>query len=351
MKKIVSLLTALALILTCTVVLFSSCSSGEKMYLFNYGDYIDPDVYDLFEEEYGIQVVYDEYAAPESMYAKFVSGTADYDLICASDYIMEKLILEDRLQKINFGNVDNFKNISDAQKNASKSFDPTGEYTVPHFWGTLGILYNTETVDAEDLKDWSILFDEKYAGRIIMPDSERDAFFVALTVLGYDVNTKDETQLREAAALLKAQKDNVQAYLLDETARTKVETGNADIAVIYNGEAYLAFENNENLDFVVPGDKTYMWLDAFAIPKNAVHSDYAELFLNFLCREDIAAMNFEYIYYSTPNQAVIDGLDAEVRAEEAIFPKTEIQSTAPVLKYLGADTEALYSALWKDIKS
>ncbi|MBQ9736366.1 MAG: ABC transporter substrate-binding protein [Clostridia bacterium] len=351
MKKIASLLLALALILTASVVLLSSCSSGEKLYLFNYGDYIDPEVYDMFEEEYGIKVVYDEYAAPESMYAKFVSGTAEYDLICASDYMLEKLIFEDRLQKINFGNVENFKNISEAQKNASKSFDPNGEYTVPHFWGTLGILYNTETVDAEDLKDWSILFDDKYAGRIVMPDSERDAFFVALTVLGYDVNTKDEAQLREAAALLKAQKDNVQAYLLDETARTKVETGNADIAVIYNGEAYLAFENNENLDFIIPEDKTYMWLDSFAIPKNAVHSDYAELFLNFLCREDIAAMNFEYIYYSTPNQAVIDGLDAEVLAEEAIFPKPEVQNTAAVLKYLGAETEALYSTLWKDIKS
>lgn len=329
----------------------TGCSSAETLYLFNYGDYIDPEVYSLFEEEHGIRVVYDEYAAPEDMYAKFTSGSAKYDLICTSDYMLQKLINEDLLAEIDFNNVKNFSNISPNQLEATKSFDPELKYTVPHFWGTLGILYNTETVKAEDVKSWDIVFSGKYKEKIIMPNSERDAFFVALTKLGYDANTTDKKQLEAAAELLRKQKSDVQAYLLDEAARVKVESGNADMAVIYNGEAYLAFENNDKLAFEIPSEGTCMWLDSFAIPKDAVNKEYAELFLNFLCKEEIAKMNFEYIYYSTPNQAVIDSLNNDVVSETAIFPEESIFEKASVFKYLGSEIEELYSKLWKNVKS
>ncbi len=329
----------------------TGCSSAQTLYLFNYGDYICPDVYDLFEQETGIRVVYDEYAAPEDMYAKFVSGTAKYDLICTSDYMLEKLIGEDRLAAIDYTTVPNFSNIAQPQIESLKSFDPDVKYTVPHFWGTLGILYNTQTVKAEDVAHWECLFDGSYAGRMIMPNSERDAFFVALKYLGYNPNTTNPDELRAAADLLGFQKDDVQAYLLDEAARVKVEAGNADLAVIYNGEAYLAMENNEALDFAVPVDGTCLWMDAFAIPANADNPTYAHQFLDFLCREDIARMNFEYIYYSTPNQAVKDSLDADVLAQKAIFPEESVYDNAYVLQYLGAETESLYSQLWKGVKS
>lgn len=346
-------LTSLLLILVIILGSFSltSCGGGETLYLFNYGDYISPEVYDLFYEETGIKVVYDEYAAPEDMYAKFTSGTAKYDLVCTSDYMLEKLIKENLLQEIDFNNVENIKNISQNQLDASKSFDPELKYTVPHFWGTLGILYNTETVKAEDVKSWDSIFNGKYSGKIIMPNSERDAFFVALTHLGYDANTTDKKELNAAAELLKNQKKDVQAYLLDEAARVKIESGNADIAVIYNGEAYLAFERNDKLDFIIPEEGTCMWLDSFAIPANAEKKDYAEKFLNFLCREDIAKINFEYIYYSTPNKAVLDSLDEEVLAEKAIFPDELVYDKATVLKFLGEETEQLYSKLWKNVKA
>ena len=340
-----------ALLLTSLLSVFTGCSASEKLYLFNYGDYIDPEVYKLFEEEYGIKIVDDEYAAPEDMYAKFTSGTARYDLICTSDYMLEKLIKEGRLAEINFANVKNFSNIAQQQLDLTKSFDPDLKYTVPHFWGTLGILYNTKTVDAEAVKSWSILFDGSHAGKIIMPNSERDAFFVALTQLGYDGNTTNKAELDEAAALLKTQKSDVQAYLLDEAARVKVESGNADLAVIYNGEAYLAMENNPDLAFIVPEEGTCMWLDSFAIPTDADHPEYAELFLDFLCRADIAAMNFEYIYYSTPNQAVLDSADAEILSNSAIFPEISVQTKASILKYLGTEIEQYYSQLWKSVKS
>lgn len=330
---------------------FSGCSSVEKLYLFNYGDYIDPEVYDLFEQETGIRVVYDEYSAPEDMYAKFISGSAAYDLICTSDYMLEKLIKEERLAPLNKENIPNLSNISQQQWDATAFFDPQLAYTVPHFWGTLGILYNTKTVSAAEVESWNVLFDGSHAGSIIMPNSERDAFFVALTKLGYDANTTDEAQLREASDLLKKQKADVQAYLLDEAARVKVEAENADMAVIYNGEAYLAFENNEDLAFAIPKDGTCVWLDSFAVPKDAANPAYAEKFLDFLCREDIARMNFEYIYYSTPNRAVMESLEADVLAEEAIFPDESIHEKASVLRYLGGEIEALYSELWKNVKS
>ncbi len=350
MKKFLCLILTFILI-SGALSSLTGCSSKNKLYLFNYGDYIDPEVIDMFQKEYDIEVISDYYAAPEDMYTKFVSGTAKYDLICTSDYMLEKLIKEERLQPINFDNVKNISNINKTQLEASKAFDPELKYTVPHFWGTLGILYNTKTVSKEDTESWDCIFNGKYKNKIIMPNSERDAFFTALTKLGYDPNTTDEKLLKEATELLSNQKKDVQAYLLDEAARRAVEDESADMAVIYNGEAYLAFENNEDLDFAIPEEGTVMWVDSFAIPNNAVNKDAAEKFIDFLCRKDIAEMNFEYIYYSTPNQAVIDDLDDEILKETAIFPSDEDSKNAKVLKYLGTDTEQLYSNLWKDIKS
>ncbi len=344
-----ALVMALAVVLT---VVFAGCSSGsEKLYIFAYGDYFDPDIVDMFEDEYGIEVVYEEYAAPEDMYAKATSGANDYDLICASDYIIEKMLQEDLLLPIDFANVPNFANIGDTYKEMSKSFDPELQYSVPHFWGTVGILYDRTKVSDEDVQSWSVLFDEKYADQIIMPNSERDAMLPALKVLGYDLNTTNTAELDEAANMLIEQKSLVQAYLLDEAARTKVSSGNAAMAVIYNGEAYLAFEENENVAYAVPQEGTNIWMDSWVIPNTCQHKESAEKFLDFMCREDIAAMNFDYIYYSTPNQAVYDSLDADVQSEKAIFPDQSVIDNSSVFKYLGSDTEKYYTDLWFKIKT
>lgn len=344
-----ALVMVLAVVLT---VVFAGCSSGsEKLYIFAYGDYFDPDIVDMFEDEYGIEVVYEEYAAPEDMYAKATSGANDYDLICASDYIIEKMLQEDLLLPIDFANVPNFANIGDTYKEMSKSFDPELQYSVPHFWGTVGILYDRTKVSDEDVQSWSVLFDEKYADQIIMPNSERDAMLPALKVLGYDLNTTNTAELDEAANMLIEQKSLVQAYLLDEAARTKVSSGNAAMAVIYNGEAYLAFEENENVAYAVPQEGTNIWMDSWVIPNTCQHKESAEKFLDFMCREDIAAMNFDYIYYSTPNQAVYDSLDADVQSEKAIFPDQSVIDNSSVFKYLGSDTEKYYTDLWFKIKT
>ncbi len=344
-----ALVMVLAVVLT---VVFAGCSSGsEKLYIFAYGDYFDPDIVDMFEDEYGIEVVYEEYAAPEDMYAKATSGANDYDLICASDYIIEKMLQEDLLLPIDFANVPNFANIGDTYKKMSKSFDPELQYSVPHFWGTVGILYDRTKVSDEDVQSWSVLFDERFADQIIMPNSERDAMLPALKVLGYDLNTTNTAELDEAANMLIEQKSLVQAYLLDEAARNKVSSGNAAMAVIYNGEAYLAFEENENVAYAVPQEGTNIWMDSWVIPNTCQHKESAEKFLDFMCREDIAAMNFDYIYYSTPNQAVYDSLDADVQSEKAIFPDQSVIDNSSVFKYLGSDTEKYYTDLWFKIKT
>ena len=345
--------TALVMALVVALSLaFAGCSSGsEKLYIFAYGDYFDPRVIDMFKDEYGIDVVYEEYAAPEDMYAKATSGANNYDLICASDYIIEKMLQEDLLLPIDFANVPNYANIGDTYKEMSKSFDPDLQYSVPHFWGTVGILYDRTKVSDEDVQSWSVLFDKKYADQIVMPNSERDAMLPALKLLGYDLNTTDQAQLDEAADMLIEQKPLVQAYLLDEAARTKVSSGNAAMAVIYNGEAYLAFEENENVAYAVPQEGTNIWMDSWVIPNTCQHKESAEKFLDFMCREDIAEMNFDYIYYSTPNQAVYDALDDDVKSEKAIFPDQSVIDNSSVFKYLGSDIEKYYTDLWFKIKT
>ncbi len=352
-KNIFKLILNLTLVLLITVLPLgiTGCSSKETLYYFTYGDYLNPEVYSLFEEEYGIRVVYDEYAAPEDMYAKFTSGSAKYDLICTSEYMLEKLIGEGRLAEINFDNVENISNINENQLESTRAFDPELKYTVPHFWGTVGILYNTEKVAAEDVKSWKTLFNGKYSGRIVMPNSERDAFFVALKALGYDPNTKNEDELKAAAKLLREQKSDVEAYLLDQAARIKIVSENADLAVVYSGEAYLAAKANEKIAYAIPDEGTCMWLDSLAIPKDAQNKEYAEMFINFLCREDIAKLNFEYIYYTTPNKALIDNLAPEITSNKAMFPDDDVQKKGIVFKYLGTEIEQLYAELWKDIKS
>lgn len=332
-------------------VTLSGCSSAEKLYILAYGDYFDTDVLDSFESEYGVRVIYDSYAAPEDLYAKLVSGATQYDLICAADYIIEKLIGQDQLSPLNFDNIPNYDNIGERFVELTKSYDSTGTYSVPHFWGTIGILYDTTAVSQEDVSTWNVLFDEKYSGQVIMPNSERDAMFIALRLLGYSLNTVDTAQLDEAAEMLSEQKPSVQAYLLDEAARNKVEAGNAAMAVIYNGEAYLAMENNPNLDFIIPSEGTYVWMDSWAVPAGTQKQELAEKFIDYLCSAEVAAQNFEYIYYSTPNDAVLECVDQEILDIEAIFPSDEIFEGCEVLNYLGTDIEEYYSYLWRMIKS
>lgn len=340
-------------IITGIAALLSGCGSKKSentLTILNYGKYIEPEVIEMFEEETGIKVDYEEYITPENMYTKYKAGAIDYDLICTSDYMVEKLIKEGQVLEMNYDNIPLSQNLDDTYFTFSQSFDPENKYSLPYFFGTVGILYNTELVDESKVDSWDILWDEDYSGQIIMPDSVRDAFMVSLKILGYSINTTDEAQLREAQSLLLEQKPLIYSYLVDE-AQDEMIAENAAMAVVYSGEAGFAMEFNDNLAFSVPKEGSNMWIDSWFIPKTCTNQENAEKFLNFLCREDIAMMNFDYVYYATPNNEVVRQLDKELQENTTVFPPKETLDNCEVLKSLDDTTTALYSELWLELKA
>ena len=324
--------------------------TGGEVIVYNWGEYIDPQTLDMFEEETGIRVVYDEFETNEIMYPKVEAGAAAYDVICPSDYMIQKMIDNDLLAEINFDNIPNLKNIGQQYLEQSKEFDPENKYSVPYCFGTVGILYNKTMVD-EPVDSWSVLWDEKYADNILMQDSVRDAFMVALKLNGASMNTLDEAELIAARDVLIAQKPLVQAYVIDQV-RDKMIGGEAALGVIYSGEAIYTQRENPDLEYVVPREGTNVWIDSWVIAKNAPNKENAEKFIDFMCREDIALMNFEYITYSTPNvaaQALIE--EEDIRNSPIAFPDLSQYENLETFQYLGTDGDARYNELWKEVKS
>lgn len=352
MKKLI----ALGLCTCMTAALLSGCGSADKypngkVYVYNWGEYIDPETLDMFEKETGIQVIYDEFDTNETMYPKVEAGASNYDVVCPSDYMIQKMIDNDLLQELNWDNIPNAKaNIGAQYYEQSEAFDPGNRYAVPYCWGTVGILYNKTMVD-EPVTSWSILWDEKYADSILMQDSVRDLFMVGLKSLGYSMNSTDEKELNEAKDLLIQQKPLVQAYVIDQV-RDKMIGNEAALGVIYSGEAIFTQRENPDLEYVIPKEGTNVWIDSWVIPKNAENVENAEKFIDFMCRGDIALLNFDYITYSTPNtaaQALIE--DDDIRNSKIAFPDLSQYDGLETYSYLGDDADTLYNDLWKEIKS
>ncbi len=329
----------------------SSKGSG-KVVVYNWGEYIDPDVLKEFEKETGIKVVYEEFETNEIMYPKVESGAAAYDLICPSDYMIAKMLENDMLQPINFDHIPNYKNIDETYIEESKGFDPENKYSIPYCWGTVGILYNKSMIEEGDVVDsWEILWDKKYKDNILMQDSVRDAFMVTEKLLGYDINTVKEDELKKCTKKLIEQKPLVQAYVVDQV-RDKMIGGEAALGVIYSGEAIYTQRENEDLDYVIPKEGSNVWIDSWVIPKNAENVENAEKFLDFLCRGDIALKNFEYITYSTPNKAARELIeDDEIRNSTIAFPTAEMLKDCDVFTNIGEDGDALYAKYWDKVKS
>ncbi len=350
MKKKISVFAALFFVSALAIGCGSSPDNKETLTVLNYGKYFDPEALKLFEEETGIQVEYEEYESPEEMYTKYKAGSIDYDLLCTSDYIIQKLIDEGEVLEMKHENIDEYKNIDANIIDASSAFDPDHKYTIPYFYGTVGILYNTDEVDAAETNTWDVLWNDKYSGKIIMENSVRDCFLVPLKQLGYSLNTTDEKELKEALQKLLDQKPLIYAYFVDETG-DEMAAGNASLAVTYSGEAAYAQSLSDNLAYSVPKEGSNLWIDSWFLPKTCKNQENAEKFLNFLCREDIAKMNFDYVYYATPNTAVYDNLDDETKNDKTIFPDSSVLDNCEV--YLSLDEEGtnLYNQLWKELKS
>ncbi len=351
-KKYIAAAAACLLIAICILIYRGGAAlqdSGQVI-VYNWGEYLDPDVIEMFEEETGIEVIYDEYETNETMYPKIESGAARYDVVCPSDYMIQKMIENDLLAEINFDNVPNAVNIDENYFEQSREFDPENKYSIPYCVGTVGILYNKTMVD-EPVDSWDILWNEKYADNILMQDSVRDAFMVALKKLGYSMNSTDENELEQAKDALIEQKPLTQAYVVDQV-RDKMIGNEAAIGIIYSGEAIYTQRENPDLEYVIPKEGTNVWIDSWCILKDAPNKENAEKFINFLCRPDIALMNFEYITYSTPNteaRKLIE--DEDIRNSEIAFPDLSKYNNLETFQYLGEDADRIYNAFWKEVKS
>lgn len=351
-KKYIAAAAACLLIVICILIYRGGAAlqDGGQVIVYNWGEYLDPDVIEMFEEETGIEVIYDEYETNETMYPKIESGAARYDVVCPSDYMIQKMIENDLLAEINFDNVPNAVNIDENYFEQSREFDPENKYSIPYCVGTVGILYNKTMVD-EPVDSWDILWNEKYADNILMQDSVRDAFMVALKKLGYSMNSTDENELEQAKDALIEQKPLTQAYVVDQV-RDKMIGNEAAIGVIYSGEAIYTQRENPDLEYVIPKEGTNVWIDSWCILKDAPNKENAEKFINFLCRPDIALMNFEYITYSTPNteaRKLIE--DEDIRNSEIAFPDLSKYNNLETFQYLGEDADRIYNAFWKEVKS
>lgn len=325
-------------------------AGSEKLIVYNWGDYVDPKTIELFEEETGISVTYEEYETNEIMYPKILSGAIAYDVVCPSDYMIQRMIENDLLAKLNLDNIPNIKNMDSIYMEQSRSFDPDNAYSIPYCVGTVGILYN-KTMVHEPVDSWDILWDSKYADSILMQDSVRDAFAVALKRRGYSLNSSKVDQLIQAKDDLIAQKPLVQAYVVDQV-RDKMIGNEAALGVIYSGEAGYTKRENPNLEYVIPKEGSNVWIDSWVIPKNAKNKENAEKFINFMCRPDIALMNFEYLTYATPNKAARSLIkDEETRNSKILFPNAEDLTNCETFQFLGDDVDSYYNELWNKVKS
>ena len=375
-KRTLMLALVLISVLLLTFIL-SSCSKDEKsevttLYVYNWGEYISDgsegtlDVNKEFEkwyyETYGerVKVSYSTYSSNEDMYAKLSGGAVSYDILVPSDYMIERLISEDMLAPLNYDNIPDVNNIlpdfygKDAKYDY---YDKGSVYSVPYFYGMIGIIYNTTMVDPEDedLGSWSLMWDEDYAGNILQFNNSRDAFGTAQYYLGIDVNTDDESEWRRALDKLREQKDIVQGYVMDEIFN-KMENGSAAIAAYYAGDYLAMYENNEDLEFFYPKEGTNLYVDAMCIPKNSKNKTLAERYINYMLTEEPAIANAEYTYYASPNRVVVENEGyreymSEIKedAYEKMYGTDGVNATAYV--NLTNENLALINELWEELKS
>ena len=343
MKRVVC-----AVLVLCLALSLCACGGKSKVTInvLNWGDYIDPELLTRFEEETGIAVKYTTMTSNEEMLVKLASKDCIYDLCFPSDYVIEKLIADDLLATINKDNIPNMANLD--PRFLDLSFDPDNTYSIPYFWGTVGILYN-KTMVSDPVDSWRLLWNEKYGGEIIMYDSVRDTIGITLKMLGYDLNTRSEADIQAAQEELIKQKPLVRAYLTDD-GKMEMVNGNAAMAVTYSGDAYYCMMENEDLDFAVPNEGSNVWFDNAVIPKTSSHQTEAEQFINFLCDAEVAAQNSDYIGFSTPNQAALALMDASYRESPTYNPPQDVLDRCEVFHDLGTFV-TVFSDAWTKVKA
>ena len=350
----------IAIYITILSLFLSSCINKQSdnknvLYVYNWGLYIDEEVINIFEKETGIKVVYDMFDTNEEMYTKVKSGNIIYDCACPSDYMIERMVAEELLYSYNLSDLEYYNNLDTKILELSKSFDYNNTYAVPYVYSTIGISYNKTLLDEKNLpypKSWNDLWNKEYDGEIMMQDAVRDLLMVGLKKNNYSLNTKNINEINKACNDLINQKDLSVSYVIDEV-RDLMVSGSKSIGVTYSGEMeYMRTSNPDNeYVYVIPSEGTNMTIDSWVIFNNSKNVDAAKKWINFLLREDISKMNYEYMHYGSPNIKVMEDLSKQELDDESIFPKLDDANLKKyeIYKYLGGDIEDIYLDSWKKI--
>ena len=351
-RRIAVGVTVIALVVGCCFLAFGPRQEQITLNVYNWGmnmaDGTDGtmDLVAEFEKRYPhIKVNMSEYESNEVLYTKLSSGGITVDVIIPSDYMIDRMIAEDMLLELDFDNIPNFDYVDEQFKNPD--YDPENKYSVPYTWGTVGILYNTKYVDEADVTGWELLWNEKYAGKILMIDNSRDAFGVAQYLLGYDINTMDKAELDACAEKLAEQRPLVQQYVMDQIYAT-MQNEEAYIATYYAGDCMLMMEENPDLAFYLPVDQGFnLFTDAMCIPKCCKEKEAAELFINFLTDPEISGANMDYICYASPVSAAKDYMEDYLAESEVVYPSEEVLSNGTAYAFLSEEISRYVESLYQ----
>ncbi len=321
-----------------------------QLHIFNWSEYIDPEIYADFEREYGVRVIEDTFASNEDLLAKLQAGASGYDIIVPSDYMVEIMIGQDMLAPLDHNNIPNSSNLYAIFQDPP--YDPGNVHCIPYQWGTTGIGYNSEEV-TEEPDSWGYLFDPQmaapYAGRMSMLNDSREVIGAALKYLGYSLNSTDPAQLEEAKQLLLQQKAWVATYD-SEQFEDLLSTGDTLIGQGWSGDYFMLAAEDERISYVIPSEGAAIWADNLCIPKTSQNKYTAEVFINYLLRPEVAAKISNFTWFASPVQTAEPYLNPDILNEPAIYPPDEVMANLEWIKDIGEAT-ALYDRIWTEIRS
>ncbi|WP_449538683.1 ABC transporter substrate-binding protein [Ferdinandcohnia sp. Marseille-Q9671] len=322
-------------------------SEGNTLTVYNWGDYIDEELIDRFEEETGIKVIYETFDSNEAMMTKIEQGGTTYDIAVPSEYMIDKMRQEDLLIPLDHSKLPNLSNID--ERFMDLPFDPGNVYSVPYFWGTVGIVYNPTMLDGIEFTSWNDLWDPSLENEILLIDGAREVIGMGLNSLGYSLNDTNIAHLNEAKEKLIKLRPNVKAIVGDE-GKVLVQNGEASIALVWSGDAADIMWENEDLEYAVPTEGSNLWFDNMVIPKTAKNVDGAHQFINFILDEEVAAQNTEYVSYSTPNKEALKHMPEEMVSDERFYPSPELTEKLEVYENLGKKNLAIYNQIFLEFK-
>lgn len=348
-KFFLASLLAIALLFAAKILIVGSgqISDSNTLYLYNWGDYIDPDLIDKFEEESGYKVVMETYDSNEAMITKIKQKSTNFDICIPSEYAVEMMRDQGLLEKLDHKKIVGLDNID--ERFLDVAYDPGNEYSIPYLWGTFGIVYNTKKYEESDFDSWKNLWDKKFEGEILSFDGARETLGIGLLANNLSLNTTDPKKLVEVRNELIGFMGNVKAILADEI-RMYMAFEESNVGITFSGDASSAIESNENLSYAIPKEGSNIWFDTMVIPKTSKNQKAAYAFINFMLEPENAAQNADYIWYATPNKKALDLIDPEARNDKTLYPDDDVIDKLEVFKALDKESTILYNDLFLDLK-